>query len=199
MSGVQAVDVTLPWFDTGYQLGVRRERREQYGLYSFLAPFATSLWLSILGVVVVGSVLLFVLEGPKMYTNDSDTRRIVPSGTALGKSFYATIAAMLQQLAHKPRSFAGYVVTVGLLLFSFIIASSYAANLTVFLIGSNSAGLRDIESLRSGAYSPKKVALIGFGPTCTYFEQHVIHCQRTCLPYVLNRPAHASWYLPIGI
>lgn len=177
---MRQVDVTIPWFDTGYQLGVRKERSAKYGLYSFLAPFAMSLWLSILGVVAVSSALLFVIEGPRMYSHEGGSTKINPSATAIGKSFYATIAAMLQQLAHKPRSFPGYVVTVGILLFSFIIASSYAANLTVFLIGSNSGGLQDIESLRSGAYSPRKVAVLSFGPTCSYFEENVIRCQRNC-------------------
>lgn len=182
--GQAKLDLAFPWFASGYQLAVRRDRKRSHGLSSFVAPFTKDLWMAI-GFCTVGvAVMLYIVDEGGRNSRDHGQGKLSFEVLRLGKYFYVTGTALLQQLSHRPSSMAASLVTLGLLLIAFVLASSYAATLTVFLIGDEFTELSGIEDIASGKFPSRRVILYNFGATPTYFEEQVLRCTRTCKPYV---------------
>lgn len=174
----RSVDLSLPWFESGYQLATLRNSASLRGWDSLLSPFSKDLWLAILGTVLLLVGLMYIVDRPTSAERQWFGNK--PEHETLGMSAYVTLTALLQQLAHKPRTPAGYIITVALLVFSFVVAASYSANLTAFLIGIEQNKLKGIDSIREGAYQSDRIAVHMIPATAAFFEEQVLSCSRYC-------------------
>ncbi|CAM9783735.1 unnamed protein product, partial [Ectocarpus sp. 8 AP-2014] len=132
------VSFTYPYFDLGIAFVYLPTIDEGVNFWKAFAPFEASLWLMLLVSLVVTVFLLWLFEGAK---NDQFSRggwgkrhRTVTRG--ISRSVYVTSSLMMSQLTHKPETLEGYLLTLGWLFTSFVLAASYTAELASFLTAS---------------------------------------------------------------
>ncbi|CAN0343626.1 unnamed protein product, partial [Discosporangium mesarthrocarpum] len=126
---------TYPYFDVGVRFVYRKALDPRVDLWKAYTPFQGTLWLAILLCLVTTVILLWLFEGAKndQFSVGSWDMRRRAYGVGLSRSVYVIAALMLGQLTHKPETLEGYMLTIGWLFASFILAASYTAELASFL------------------------------------------------------------------
>ncbi|CAM9569312.1 unnamed protein product, partial [Sphacelaria rigidula] len=110
-------------------------------LWKAFTPFEPGLWFALMVALLITMFLLWLFEGAKndqfSHGNWGNRRRTVTRG--LSRSVYVTASLMMSQLTHKPETLEGYLLTLGWMFASFVLAASYTAELASFLTASKLA------------------------------------------------------------
>jgi ABC-type amino acid transport substrate-binding protein len=126
------IKFTSPFLNIGLKvLSLKVEKSPQ--LISFLLPFQWTVWVSVVGVVVLVAILLWIYD----FFSPYGLSKIQNSELNLTNSFLNSGIGMTGQLGNPGRSWATRVLTLGYYLFLIIVTSSYTANLTNVLTGSS--------------------------------------------------------------
>lgn len=134
----EVVDFTTPFMNLGISILFRKTQGEQ-SFFFFLTPLSPDVWLCTALSYVGISVLLYLVS--RFGSGEPDAEGL-PRGEdsrlrnrfTLLNSFWFTISAITQQGSDStPRSASARVIVVVWWFFSFVIISSYTANLASFL------------------------------------------------------------------
>ncbi|XP_064489101.1 glutamate receptor ionotropic, kainate 2-like [Ornithodoros turicata] len=139
----EAVDFTMPFMTLGISILFRKPELEQTLLF-FLTPLSVDVWVSMAMAYVGISVLLFLVArfSPYEWTaappceliESSAHGPILRNHFTLLNSLWFTISAIMQQGCDaSPRSTSARIIAAVWWFFSFVIISSYTANLASFL------------------------------------------------------------------
>ncbi|CAK9188974.1 unnamed protein product, partial [Sphagnum troendelagicum] len=132
----KAVDFSKPFIDLGISIMIRKPEKQKPGVFSFMAPLSTEIWLCVIVSYLSVSAILFFVSRLSSYEwyfeNEAD---MVPRNkfSIRNALFFSFAAFMHQGVDLLPRSISGRVVTSAWWYFSLILVSSYTANLAAFL------------------------------------------------------------------
>ena len=118
---------TVPLIDLDTHALIKKERAQRR-IFSVFDPFELHLWLSILGVLVVGAVFLKVLD-------ELDPREVhvnAGPGGPLAFLYHAT-SVLFDSDEYEWRSAAARLFRIGLLFFALVTTSTYTASLAALL------------------------------------------------------------------
>lgn len=152
----KAVDFSKPFIELGISVMIRKPEKQKPGVFSFMDPLSTEIWLCVILSYLVISLMLFIVSRFSSYEwyfeNETDTRP--RNKFSLQNSLFFSFAAFMHQgVDLLPRSMSGRfplfsyflkqlfsisndlgrVVTSAWWFFSLILVSSYTANLAAFL------------------------------------------------------------------
>ena len=130
------IEFTKPWMDYGLTLLGPNPRPVDPGLLSFSDPFTPETWLAIVGLLLVVSVLLPILQyvAPKELQNEDEETHILPSFLdKLYNSFWFFFTTAMQQGPDGAFFLPGKLLYGAWYFFILIVISSYTANLAAFL------------------------------------------------------------------
>ena len=151
------VHFTQPYFDTGYVLVVKRPEKRTYDPWSFIKPFASSLWWAIIAEIFIVALALQLIEGnvSKFFSTVDDSDLIEGKVSGSLDALYWSSSIFTGTEDKKPRSWGGKVIIMGHAFFMLILVASYTANLASFMTNVENApkveSWTDL-SLSKGAY-----------------------------------------------
>eukprot|EP00118_Oscarella_pearsei_P021907 m.249315 g.249315 ORF g.249315 m.249315 type:complete len:903 (+) comp40301_c1_seq41:410-3118(+) len=125
-----------PWMDYGLTLYRAIPTPDESDLFAFLNPFDWTLWLAIVGCLVVVAFLMTLLHWTSPYAgqNSGRERHIrSPYSRNVATSGWLLYANAMQQDPDHVGFLAGKILLGGWYLFCLIIVSTYTANLAAFL------------------------------------------------------------------
>ncbi|KAH8020905.1 hypothetical protein HPB51_008732 [Rhipicephalus microplus] len=134
----EAVDFTLPFMTLGVSI-LFRKNQEEHSLLFFLSPLSFDVWLCVAAAHVVIGLLLCWVTRVQTFRKSSgyesvDSTDIVKNRLTLLNSLWFTISSIMQQGCEPlPRSTSTCIISATWWLFSFVLVSSYTANLASFL------------------------------------------------------------------
>ncbi|UJR27160.1 hypothetical protein I4U23_008458 [Adineta vaga] len=132
----KAVDFSKPFIELGISIMIRKPEKQKPGVFSFMDPLSTEIWICVILSYLLISLILFLVSRFSAYEwyfeNESDARP--RNKFSLQNSLFFSFAAFMHQgVDLLPRSMSGRVVTSAWWFFSLILVSSYTANLAAFL------------------------------------------------------------------
>ncbi|XP_022900361.2 glutamate receptor ionotropic, kainate 2-like [Onthophagus taurus] len=139
----EAVDFTSPFMNLGISILYRKPSKAPPNFFSFAAPFAIEVWLTLAGAYFIVSISLFVMGRlcPSEWTNPYpciDSPEFLINQFSLRNSFWFAIGSLLQQGTEiAPIAYATRMVAGIWWFFTLIMVSSYTANLAAFLATEN--------------------------------------------------------------
>ncbi|XP_049528884.1 glutamate receptor ionotropic, kainate 2-like [Dermacentor silvarum] len=135
----QAVDFTMPFMTLGVSI-LYKKTEQKRSLLFFLSPLSSDVWLCVAAACIVVSVVLCCVARAQSaeWTRSRAVSRCagccLKSDFTLLNSLWFTISAIMRQGCDKsPRSPSTRIITVTWWMFSFVLVSSYTANLASFL------------------------------------------------------------------
>ncbi|XP_064489384.1 glutamate receptor ionotropic, kainate 2-like [Ornithodoros turicata] len=139
----EVVDFTMPVMTLGISILFQKPKAEQT-LFFFLTPLSVDVWASMAVAYLAISVLLFVVArfSPYEWRPSAPCHLLTSSENVSGlrnhftllNSFWFTMSAIMQQGCDtSPRSTSARIIAAVWWFFSFVIISSYTANLASFL------------------------------------------------------------------
>ncbi|NP_001191539.1 glutamate receptor subunit protein GluR1 precursor [Aplysia californica] len=133
----RVVDFSKPFMNTGISIMIKKPDKTKPGVFSFMDPLDTKVWLCIgLGFLAVSFVLYFVGRFSPYEWNvvEDSTERTATTIFSISNTLWFSLGALMQQGSDiSPRSFSGRVIGSAWWFFTLIIISSYTANLAAFL------------------------------------------------------------------
>ncbi|KAH9509952.1 hypothetical protein Btru_044705 [Bulinus truncatus] len=133
----RVVDFTKPFMDTGISIMIKKPDKTKPGVFSFMDPLDTRVWLCIaIGFLAVSFVLYFVGRfSPYEWNVSEDSKeRTATTVFSISNTLWFSLGALMQQGSDiSPRSISGRVIGSAWWFFTLIIISSYTANLAAFL------------------------------------------------------------------
>eukprot|EP00904_Undaria_pinnatifida_P014241 jgi/Undpi1/9948/HiC_scaffold_28.g12402.m1 len=175
------VSFSYPYYSSGVSFVYRVEIVDEVSWWKMFQPFEASLWFAVFVATSVVFVLLWVFDGGKnelfitRATPDSANRRQLVKG--MGMSTYVTGALLMGQMAHEPYTFEGYILSLGWIFASFILAASFTAELASFLSAEEETVLAfGIDDLRDGSVSHSQVALWQGTTLQAFYEEEIMRC-----------------------
>eukprot|EP00903_Cladosiphon_okamuranus_P006970 g6784.t1 len=173
------VSFTYPYFDLGIAFVYKPDSDEGVDFWKAFAPFEPSLWFALFVALLVTVFLLWLFEGAKndQFSRGGWNRRHRTATRGLSRSVYVTSSLMMSQLTHKPETLEGYLLTLGWLFTSFVLAASYTAELASFLtaVKLQTTSL-SVAGLKSGEIPHSQVALLQGGNTQVLYERDFKQC-----------------------
>ncbi|KAH7936800.1 hypothetical protein HPB49_004817 [Dermacentor silvarum] len=134
----QAVDFTMPFMTLGVSI-LYKNTEQKRSLLFFLSPLSSDVWLCVAAACILVSVVLCCVAHAQSaeWTRSRAVSRglhTVKSDFTLLNSLWFTISAIMRQGCDKsPRSPSTRIITATWWMFSFVLVSSYTANLASFL------------------------------------------------------------------
>ncbi|KAA8495530.1 Glutamate NMDA receptor subunit 1 [Porphyridium purpureum] len=179
-SRLNKVDFTTSYFDLGLIVVTRTiPPPPAIDALNFLSPFSWSLWLLIGAFTILAALLFTLFESGR----NRDFAAYYRS-QSFGKALYTSIALLMAQLAHKPVTGEGFVLSIAWLIFTFIVAAAYTARLTSFLTLqkqiSTFNGIQDLQ--RSRGVTIAEAAVLVDSSISLYVDQNILDCDDVCLP-----------------
>eukprot|EP01080_Neovahlkampfia_damariscottae_P005671 gene5671-9492_t len=147
----RATDVSFssPYLNIGLRLMSLKEK-QKVNLTSFLSPFEWTVWLSVVGVIVLVGILLWIYDLLSPY----GLSKIDNPELNLANAFLNSGIGMTGQLGNPGRSWATRILTLGYYLFLIIVTASYTANLTNVLTESSAtSSLSSYRDITKGVYT----------------------------------------------
>ncbi|CAF0890429.1 unnamed protein product [Adineta steineri] len=153
----QKVAFSSSIFDNSLRVLIRKESNNNVDLFSYLTPFSTQLWITLLGACVYAAFLICLLEREQnpALQNKSTISLISMSmwysiGTIVGYGvdFHVVTAC-------------GRILTVGLYILSLVCVAAYTANLASDLTISKSQDIIDgIDDIKNGKIAFSRVGIL---------------------------------------
>lgn len=135
----EVVDFTLPFLNLGIGVLYRKPVKQPPSLFSFMSPFALTVWIGMSLAYLGVTLVLFILarfsptEWDNPYPCIQDPEELENSFTMLN-SFWFTIGSLMQQGSDiAPKAVSTRMVAGMWWFFTLIMISSYTANLAAFL------------------------------------------------------------------
>uniref|UniRef100_A0A8C4QMV0 Glutamate receptor n=1 Tax=Eptatretus burgeri TaxID=7764 RepID=A0A8C4QMV0_EPTBU len=189
----KVIDFSKPFMTSGISIMYRKPNGTCPGLFSFLYPFSSEVWIYILlSYLGVCSVLFIVARftpyewyNPHPCNPDSD---VVENSFTLINSFWFGVGALMQQGSElMPRALSTRIVGVTWWFFILIIVSSYTANLAAFLT------IERMDSPISSADDLAKQTKIEYGvirdgTTMTFFKKSKISTYEKMWAFMSSHP-----------
>jgi len=127
-------------FYQAYTTGVVRTTKDEKGIFAFVDPFKTDLWLATIGVVVLCSVMLLIFDHlathPSTYGSETLNKeapsKMLKSLSDVGGAFYHSWAMLLGGEDYQFLTWPSRVFRIAMLFFIVILTSTYTANLASF-------------------------------------------------------------------
>ena len=120
------IDFTKPYKTTGISVVMKRTHVRRT-LFQFTRPFTGMVWLLLLGVVILVSITLYVLD--KVSPSDDESVRFTEQDAV----WFTLSSLCLRATDVTPKTVSGRILTGALWFFSLILITSYTANLAAFL------------------------------------------------------------------
>uniref|UniRef100_A0A1B6GVG8 Ionotropic glutamate receptor C-terminal domain-containing protein n=1 Tax=Cuerna arida TaxID=1464854 RepID=A0A1B6GVG8_9HEMI len=177
----QDVDFTMPYMNLGISILYKKPQKSP-SLFSFMSPFSTSVWQSVLAAYVGVSLLMYVIAriSPKEWTNpypciDESELEELENQFSLNNSFWFVTGSIMQQGSElAPISASTRMLASVWWFFILIIVSSYTANLAAFLtIEANDDVFTDVTGLANQRLDAPNFVKYGakrFGATEGFFK-----------------------------
>lgn len=161
-------DFCMPYYADHMTMAVRKPVQQALSLWSFMQPFAPTVWV-VLGAASVACGLLFFL-----FENGHSDDLIRLGGGNVWKvalvSVYTSLAVMLMREGAEPSTPAGRLLYLGIVVCSTVVISTYTAlvvnSISVAAAVSLITGIRDIAS---GKLSSSKVGIPSGSANAAYF------------------------------
>ncbi|XP_054270568.1 glutamate receptor ionotropic, kainate 2-like isoform X2 [Macrosteles quadrilineatus] len=148
-------DFTMPYMNLGISILYKKPQKSP-SLFSFMSPFSTAVWQSLIAAYVGVSLLMYIIAriSPKEWTNpypcidDSEVQEL-ENQFSLNNSFWFVTGSIMQQGSElAPISVSTRMLASVWWFFTLIIVSSYTANLAAFLtVEQNEEIFRNVEEL----------------------------------------------------
>jgi len=163
-SRLAAIDFTSSYLDIGLTLLVPAPP-ETIDVWSFLSPFTPQLWLSLLGLAIAMSVVVYFTDrvSPYGYYRNRRTERF-----NFSESLYMSLLVVVGKDGEVSRSWAARTILLFYFAFSLIVVSYYTANLTASLtVQMATVSISSLSDLaQPGAY----FAIVSNSAEQSYFE-----------------------------
>ncbi|KAJ0068936.1 hypothetical protein NL108_015173, partial [Boleophthalmus pectinirostris] len=124
----KVVGMTKPFMQTGISILLRRDQAENQGSFTFLTPFNTQTWVSLLMAYLGTAVCMFLIArlSPCEWVSESDQNRF-----SIVHSLWYTVGGLtLQGAGPHPKSVSGRVVSCCWWLFTLFLLAHYFTNLS---------------------------------------------------------------------
>ena len=122
----EAIDFTKPFKMVGLSLVGRRPGSHET-LFQFLAPLSTPLWVVLLGLLVLLSIALYVVD--RVAPPDGTPARL----SAQNCVWFTCSSLVLRTVDIQPRTVSGRILAGALWIFSLLIVAAYTANFAALL------------------------------------------------------------------
>ncbi|KAH9404219.1 Glutamate receptor 2, partial [Tyrophagus putrescentiae] len=133
----EAIDFTKPFMSLGISIMIKKPQKKNPGIFSFMDPLSSEIWMCIILSYVGVSVVLFIVSRFSPYEwryEDTVYGPHVSNDFSLYNSMWFSLGALMQQGCDVyPRSVAGRIVGSVWWFFTLILLSTYTANLAAFL------------------------------------------------------------------
>ncbi|CAF3435085.1 unnamed protein product [Rotaria socialis] len=167
------VDFSKPWMNLGISILISKPEKNKPGVFSFMAPLSSEIWMCVTFAYIGVSVILFLVSRFSPYEwsiEDEATPQLSNKFSILNTLFFALAAFMQQGVDFIPRSISGRLVASVWWYFSMILVSSYTANLAAFLTVERMVTL--IENVEDLARQTEiKYGVVRAGSTQAFFEK----------------------------
>ena len=94
----RVVDFTKPFMQTGISIMIKKPDKEKPGVFSFMYPLATTVWLCVMVAFIAVSLVLFLVGRWSPYEwTDTDTKDEPINNFNLLNTFWFSLGALMQQ------------------------------------------------------------------------------------------------------
>ncbi|KAH7934644.1 hypothetical protein HPB51_028990 [Rhipicephalus microplus] len=129
----QSVDFTMPFMTSGVSILYKKTDHKRSLLF-FLSPLSGDVWLCVAGACVAVSVILCCVARAQSTVWRNKTLPTVQSDFTLPNSCWFIVSAITRQgCGIFPRAASARIIAATWWIFSFVLVSSYTANLAAFL------------------------------------------------------------------
>ncbi|KAH7958010.1 hypothetical protein HPB51_028003 [Rhipicephalus microplus] len=129
----QSVDFTMPFMTLGVSILYKKTDQKRFLLF-FLSPLSGDVWLCVAGACVAVSVILCCVARAQSAVRRNSTLPTVQGDFTLPNSFWFIVSAITRQdCGIFPREASARIIAATWWIFSFLLVSSYTANLTASL------------------------------------------------------------------
>ena len=125
----EVIDYTQPFKTVGFSVVMRRPLQSE-NLFYFMDPLSPLLWLVLLGILVLLSITLYVVD----HVAPADEGRVRLSAEKC--MWFACSSLVLRAVDVHPRTVSGRILAGALWLFSLMMVSAYTANFAALLTAS---------------------------------------------------------------
>ncbi|XP_074650372.1 glutamate receptor-like [Tubulanus polymorphus] len=133
----KVVDFSKPFMSLGISIMIKKPEESATNFLSFMDPLSYEIWMCIVFAYIGVSVVLFLVSRFSPYewhVEESSNSPVAKNDFTIFNSLWFILAAFMQQGCEiSPRSASGRIVGSVWWFFTFIIISSYTANLAAFL------------------------------------------------------------------
>ncbi|KAH7938640.1 hypothetical protein HPB51_028841 [Rhipicephalus microplus] len=129
----QSVDFTMPFMTLGVSILYKKTDQKRFLLF-FLSPLSGDVWLCVAGACVAVSVILCCVARAQSAVQRNSTLPTVQSDFTFPNSCWFIVSAIMRQgCGLFPRAASARIIAATWWIFSFVLVSSYTANLAAFL------------------------------------------------------------------
>eukprot|EP01062_Namystynia_karyoxenos_P049075 TRINITY_DN374_c0_g1_i1.p1 TRINITY_DN374_c0_g1~~TRINITY_DN374_c0_g1_i1.p1 ORF type:complete len:1052 (+),score=324.24 TRINITY_DN374_c0_g1_i1:114-3269(+) len=121
------MDFTQPLFETEAVVVVRMPVPADPSMFRFLEPFTWAMWLTVIGIIVVGAAVFYWLENG---VNDG----IADGRAGCEDALFWSYLAFLFTAPFAPATRGGRLMSLGIFFIALVALSAYTAELTVYLL-----------------------------------------------------------------
>ncbi|RWS06424.1 glutamate receptor-like protein, partial [Dinothrombium tinctorium] len=133
----RVIDFTKPFMSLGISIMIKKPVKKNPGIFSFMNPLSSEIWMCIILSYVGVSVVMFLVSrfSPHEWRYEETlTGPSITNDFSLYNSLWFSLGAIMQQSCDVcPRSVSGRIVGGVWWFFTLIVISSYTANLAAFL------------------------------------------------------------------
>ncbi|XP_064637978.1 glutamate receptor-like isoform X2 [Lineus longissimus] len=169
----KVVDFSKPFMSLGISIMIKKPEKRTPSVFSFMDPLSSEIWMCI-GFAYIGvSVVLFLVSRFSPYEwhiEEVSSNPTAKNDFTIFNSLWFILAAFMQQGCEiSPRSMSGRIVGSVWWFFTFIIISSYTANLAAFLtVERMSAPISGADDLAK--QTEIKYGMVASGSTQEFFK-----------------------------
>ncbi|CAF1610757.1 unnamed protein product, partial [Adineta ricciae] len=153
----EIVDFSSSIYDNSMRIIVRKTAADNVDLFSYMKPFSTNLWISLLACLIFSGILFCIFE---RQDNDVLHNRSIPSCIFL--SIWFSIGNLMGYgVDFDVQTAAGRILTVGLYILSIVLVATYTANLASDLTISRSKDIiSSIDDVRNGKVAFSRLGVL---------------------------------------
>ncbi|CAH1778408.1 unnamed protein product [Owenia fusiformis] len=133
----RVIDFSKPFMSLGISIMIKKPEKQKPGVFSFMDPLSTEIWMCIVFSFIGVSVVMFLVSRFSPYEwhlEERVTGMTVSNDFTMFNSLWFSLGALMQQGSDiSPRSISGRIAGSVWWFFTLITISSYTANLAAFL------------------------------------------------------------------
>ena len=175
----EIVDFSNSIFDNSLRVLIRKATGEHVDLFSYLRPFSTGLWLTLLVGTILAAILVCFIE-----RKDNDALKDKSLGSSAAMSLWYSIGTIMGYGADfQVQTAAGRLITIGLYLLSLILVATYTANLASDLtLAKSSDIISGIDDIKNGKLPFSRIGLLVGSSVVDYYLREVSNGNNNYFP-----------------